>query len=274
MALWPEIADINEIGPSFPICCEELEYLMQNVSIVVPVHNEAENIQSLLEEILKTQDAYSLHEVIFVDDASTDNTQEILTSLQQEEARIVIVTHAHVGGQSAAIHSGVLRATSPIIAMLDGDGQNPPSELPNLVAPLLVDNPGKVALVAGQRVGRQDVLSKRLASKFANKLRSALLKDGTRDTGCGLKAFRRDAYLALPVFNHMHRYLPALFQRDGWDISHVDVSHRERGAGRSKYNNLQRGFVGIFDLIGVTWLIRRRKVVNKMSDVLGDGKEG
>lgn len=241
---------------------------MQNVSVVVPVHNEAENVTALLAEILETDTAYPLHQVIFVNDASTDNTAAVLSELQADEPRLVIVTHAHVGGQSAAIHSGVLHATSPIIAMLDGDGQNPPLELPNIIAPLLADDGGNLGLIAGQRVGRQDTLSKRLASKFANKLRSALLKDGTRDTGCGLKAFRRDAFLALPVFNHMHRYLPALMIRDGWDIGHVDVTHRERSSGRSKYNNLQRGFVGIFDLIGVSWLIRRRKRVNKMSEVL------
>jgi len=241
---------------------------MQNVSVVIPVHNEAENIAALLAEILETRSEYPLQEVIFVDDASTDRTQEILAEMQEMDQRVIVVTHPLCGGQSAAIHSGVVRATGTIIAMLDGDGQNPPADLPKLVAPLLTDTSGNLALVAGQRVGRRDTLSKRLASQFANKLRSALLKDGTRDTGCGLKAFRRDAFLVLPVFNHMHRYLPALFIRDGWDIDHVDVSHRERSAGRSKYNNLQRGFVGIFDLIGVSWLIRRRKRVNKMSELL------
>lgn len=241
---------------------------MRNVSIVVPVHNEADNIASLLAEIIETAAHYPLKEVIFVDDASTDVTQELLAGLQAKEPRLIVVTHPTVGGQSAAIHSGVLRATSPVIAMLDGDGQNPPSELPNLLAPMLADDENMVGLVAGQRVGRRDTFSKRMASKFANKVRSAILRDGTRDTGCGLKAFRRDAYLALPVFNHMHRYLPALMIRDGWDVRHVDVSHRERTAGRSKYNNLQRGIVGIFDLIGMSWLIRRRKRVNTIAEVL------
>jgi hypothetical protein len=118
-----------------------------------------------------------------------------------------------------------------------------------------------LGLVAGQRVGRQDTLSKRLASRFANGLRARILRDGTRDTGCGLKAFRRDAYLRLPYFNHMHRYLPALFARDGWQIAHVDVAHRARGGGRSNYSNLQRGLVGAVDLFGVAWLLRRRKKV-------------
>lgn len=241
---------------------------MRNVSIVVPVHNEADNIASLLAEIVETSAYYELKEVIFVDDASTDQTAAVLSELCAKEPLLVVETHPVVGGQSAAIHSGVLRATSPIIAMLDGDGQNPPEELPGLLAPMLADERDMIGLVAGQRVGRRDTFSKRIASKFANKVRSAILQDGTRDTGCGLKAFRRDAYLALPVFNHMHRYLPALMIRDGWEVHHVDVSHRERKAGRSKYNNLQRGLVGIFDLIGMSWLIRRRKRVNTMAEVL------
>ena len=147
-----------------------------------------------------------------------------------------------------------------MICTLDGDGQNPPCELPKLFAPLLAPGSEAIGLVAGQRVGRQDTLSKKLASRFANGLRGWLLKDGTRDTGCGLKGFRRDAFLRLPFFNHMHRYLPALFARDGWQIAHVDVSHRPRGAGRSNYSNLQRGLVGAVDLIGVSWLLRRRKL--------------
>ena len=133
------------------------------------------------------------------------------------------------------------------------------AELPKLFLPLLADGAEAIGIVAGQRVGRQDTLSKKLASRFANGLRSWMLRDGTRDTGCGLKAFRRDAFLRLPFFNHMHRYLPALFARDGWQVAHVDVSHRPRGAGRSNYNNLQRGLVGAVDLFGVMWLLRRRK---------------
>jgi hypothetical protein len=143
---------------------------------------------------------------------------------------------------------------------LDGDGQNPPSNLPLLIAPLLApDRPSRLALVAGQRVGRRDTLSKRLASRLANRLRGWLLRDGTRDTGCGLKAFRRDAYLALPYFDHQHRYLPALFARDGWEVAHRDVTHAPRHAGRSKYSNIGRAIAGVSDLLGVAWLIRRRK---------------
>lgn len=180
--------------------------------------------------------------------------------LQGEFPWLRQLRHPASAGQSAAVHSGVLAAKGDIICTLDGDGQNPPSELPNLAAPLLAaDCPPTLGLVAGQRVDRDDTWSRRAASRFANGLRSWLLNDGTRDTGCGLKAFRRDAFLRLPFFNHMHRYLPALFTRDGWDVAHVDVSHRAREAGASKYSNFGRALVGLYDLFGVAWLIRRRK---------------
>ena len=144
------------------------------------------------------------------------------------------------------------------------DGQGNPVTVDD--QPLMTGD-ATVGLVAGQRVKRNDTLSKRLASRFANGLRSWMLNDHTRDTGCGLKAFRRDAFLELPYFDHMHRYLPALFGRDGWKVVHVDVSHRPRGGGRSNYSNLQRGLVGIVDLFGVAWLIRRRKNVPDVSEV-------
>ena len=206
-------------------------------------------------------------EIIIVDDGSTDETAQIARDLNAELPQLRLLQHDRSGGQSAAVHSGVLAAKAPIICTLDGDGQNPPLELPKLFTPLLQDQTGQLALVAGQRVGRQDTMSKRLASRFANGLRARLLKDGTRDTGCGLKGFRRDAFLALPYFDHMHRYLPALFKRDGWQIKLVDVSHEERHSGRSNYSNLQRGLVGIYDLIGVAWLIRRRKKATSKGDI-------
>jgi glycosyltransferase involved in cell wall biosynthesis len=179
--------------------------------------------------------------------------------------------HDRVGGQSAAIHSGVTAARFDIICTLDGDGQNPPAELRNLLAPWAGPGASGLGLVAGQRMARKDVLARRLASTFANRIRGQVLKDGTRDTGCGLKSFRRKDFLALPYFNHMHRYLPALFARDGWKIAHVDVSHRPRIGGRSHYSNLQRGIVGIFDLMGVAWLLRRRKV-SRPTEVAPDRK--
>ncbi|MFT3688118.1 glycosyltransferase family 2 protein [Paenirhodobacter sp.] len=226
---------------------------MTDISIVIPAKNEAENIEALLDGIDAAMAGHD-YEVIVVDDASDDGMAAVLAARQAPHLRVL--RHDRSGGQSAAVHSGVRAARGAICCTLDGDGQNPPGELPKLLAPLA--DPA-VGLVAGQRVGRQDSWSKRYASKFANALRARVLHDHTRDTGCGLKGFRRDAFLELPYFDHMHRYLPALFTRDGWQVAHVDVSHRPRGGGHSHYNNLQRGLVGISDLMGVAWLIRRRK---------------
>lgn len=231
---------------------------MTDISIVIPMKNEAENVSDLLRGIAAAcagEDA----EIIVVDDGSTDDTAGVARALRGEIPAIRVLRHPSSGGQSAAVHSGVLAARGRIVCTLDGDGQNPPDQLPKLFRPLLADATGRIGLVAGQRVARQDTLSKRLGSRFANWLRAKALKDGTRDTGCGLKGFRRDAFLGLPYFDHMHRYLPALMKRDGWEVVLVDVTHRERQAGRSNYSNLQRALVGIFDLMGVAWLIRRRK---------------
>lgn len=228
------------------------------LSIVIPMKNEAGNVESVLSEIAE-HCGHLVHEVILIDDGSTDDTRDIIEGLQHRTHNLRLLHNATSGGQSAAVHSGVLVARAPIVCTLDGDGQNPPSEIPKLFAPFALDTDGSLGLVAGQRVGRQDTASKRWASRMANTLRAWVLNDGTRDTGCGLKGFRRDAFLALPYFDHMHRYLPALFKRDGWDIALVDVSHRERAAGHSNYSNFQRAWVGLYDLIGVAWLIRRRK---------------
>lgn len=232
---------------------------MTEVTIVIPARNEAPNIETLLDEIDAALDQHCDYEVIVVDDGSTDGMDQILRKRMERAPRLRLLQHPNSAGQSAGVHSGVHAAKGAIICTLDGDGQNPPSELPALMAPLRAPGSGAIGLVAGQRVGRQDTMSKKMASKFANALRSKVLKDGTRDTGCGLKAFRREGFLGLPYFDHMHRYLPALFARDGWQIAHVDVTHRQRGGGRSNYTNLQRGLVGIVDLAGVAWLLRRRK---------------
>jgi dolichol-phosphate mannosyltransferase len=233
---------------------------MAEVSIVIPARNEAENIRALLDGIVAALAGAPPFEIIVVDDGSSDGTAEAVRRAGEADPRIRLLRHPRSAGQSAAVHSGVRAARGRIVCTLDGDGQNPPEELAKLAAPLLDPAaPPRLALVAGQRVGRQDSWSKKTASRIANAVRAWALRDGTRDTGCGLKAFRRDVFLTLPYFDHMHRYLPALFRRDGWEIALVDVSHRPRGGGRSNYTNLQRGLVGIADLLGVMWLIRRRK---------------
>lgn len=245
------------------------------LSIVIPMHNEAENVVPLVREIDSACAGLPDKELILVDDGSSDDTARIIRDLQQDHPWLRLLQHPKAGGQSAAVHSGVQAARGEIVCTLDGDMQNPPSEIPKLVAPLMApDAPADLGLVAGQRVKRQDTWSKKIASKLANGLRAWMLNDQTRDTGCGLKAFRRDAFLQLPYFNHMHRYLPALFARDGWQVAHVDVSHRERGGGSSKYNNLQRALVGIYDLIGVAWLIRRAKTARATEAPAPRSEEG
>ncbi|TMV85658.1 glycosyltransferase family 2 protein [Thioclava sp. BHET1] len=232
---------------------------MKQVAIVIPMHNESGAVDALIRGIAQACAPLDSFEIVAVDDASTDDTAAKLLALTAELPELRVLQHATGGGQSAAVHSGVLAADAGIICTLDGDGQNPPEELPKLWQPLLADQAGRIGIVAGQRVNRKDTASKRWASKLANGLRKRVLKDGTRDTGCGLKGFRREAFLRLPYFDHMHRYLPALFKRDGWEVALVDVAHRERASGQSKYNNFQRAMVGISDLAGVAWLIRRRK---------------
>lgn len=239
---------------------------MTTLSVVIPAKNESENIITLVEDIDRALAAHAPFEIIVVDDCSTDNSVAVLRARAQIMPHLRVVRHDRSGGQSAAVHSGVRAARAPIILTLDGDGQNPPEELPKLAAPLLADTTGRIGLVAGQRLDRQDTWSKKIASRFANRLRGWILQDGTRDTGCGLKGFRRQAFLDLPYFDHMHRYLPALFTRDGWQVAHVDVSHRPRGAGRSNYSNLQRALVGVVDLVGVAWLLRRRKKARPLDD--------
>lgn len=249
-----------QIDPSEPVPAAPDASEAPWLSIVVPLKNEAENLAFVTEGIAAAAAGLAPYEVVYVDDGSTDDTAACVLGLRNRFPTVRLVQHARSAGQSAAIHSGVLAARGGIICTLDGDGQNPPSEIPKLAARLEGRRfPEGVALVAGQRVGRQDTASKRFASKAANGIRAALLKDDTRDTGCGLKMIRRDVFLALPYFDHMHRYLPALVARDGWRTLHVDVAHAARHAGRSNYANLSRALVGVYDLVGVMWLIRRRK---------------
>jgi dolichol-phosphate mannosyltransferase len=236
------------------------------VSVVVPVRNEAENVAPLADEIAAAMTGRWSFEVIFVNDGSTDDTALALGRLMAERPWVRQINHAMSCGQSAAVRTGVAAARAPLVATLDGDGQNDPSFVPALVRALETGG-AKVGLVAGQRVGRRDSGFKRLQSRIANAVRGAILRDGTRDTGCGLKAFRRDTFLALPYFDALHRFLPALVKRDGYEVAYVEVIDRPRRHGRSNYGLWDRLWVGILDLAGVWWLIRRRKRVPRIAEV-------
>lgn len=227
-----------------------------DISIVVPVRDEVAAITALIEEIDAAMNGRSF-EVIVVNDDSQDGTAKVLQSLEPRYPWLRSLHHSRARGQSTAIRTGVRDARAPLIATLDGDGQNPPDQIPLLLAPLERDESGTIGLVQGQREARQDSQAKRLASRFANAIRGALLRDGVRDSGCGLKAFRRDAYMELPLFDHIHRFMPAMMLREGWRIKTIPVTHRPRRNGRSKYSNLARGLVGIPDLMGAAWLIMR-----------------
>jgi dolichol-phosphate mannosyltransferase len=225
------------------------------LSIVIPVHDEAECVGPLLREIRAALDGLVQYEIVVVDDASTDATLDRLRHAMDDDRRLVVVRHRTRCGQSAALHTGVRTARGTWIATLDGDGQNDPADIPRLLA--LVNAPDGPAMVAGHRRVRRDDWRKRLGSRLANAIRRAILGDATPDSGCGLKVFRRDVYLALPCFDHMHRFLPALFQARGARVLVAEVNHRPRLAGVSKYGTLERGWVGLVDLAGVFWLQRR-----------------
>jgi len=228
------------------------------VSIVVPVRNEAGNIAPLITEIAAALDGRWAHEIIYVNDGSTDGTPDRLAEEMTRRPNLRVLRHEKSSGQSAAVRSGVRAARGDIVATLDGDGQNNPAFLRDLIGAVEQGN-GRVGLAAGQRVGRKDTGFKRFQSRLANKVRNAVLKDGTRDTGCGLKAFRRDVFLMMPYFDGLHRFLPALVRREGYDIAYVDVIDRPRHSGVSNYGFFDRLWIGIMDLAGVWWLIRRKK---------------
>jgi dolichol-phosphate mannosyltransferase len=236
------------------------------VSIVVPVRNEAGNIAPLVAEIAAALGAPASFEIVYVDDGSSDATPAELRALMASRPWLRQIKHAVSCGQSAAIRTGVIHARAPIVVTLDGDGQNDPAFIAALIAALEAGAPG-VGLVAGQRVGRKATSFKKLQSRIANAVRGAILRDGTRDSGCGLKAFRRDVFLALPYFDGLHRFLPALVRREGYDIGHVDVVDRLRRQGVSNYGMWDRLWIGILDLAGVWWLIRRKRHVARAAEV-------
>ncbi|MEO8063330.1 MAG: glycosyltransferase family 2 protein [Pseudomonadota bacterium] len=228
-------------------------------SVVVPVCNEAENVEPLAREIDAAL-AGRAYEMIFVDDGSTDDTVAILRALKATLPALRVLRHSFRSGQSAAVASGVRAARAPWIATLDGDGQNDPADIPKLIAARdEATNRGVQLFMGNRKASRKDTAFRKLQSSVANGVRGALLGDGTPDTGCGIKLFARDLFLELPRFDHMHRFLPALFQRHGARVISVPVSHRPRLRGTSKYGMLNRLWVGIVDIAGVMWLRRRYK---------------
>jgi len=228
-------------------------------SVVVPVFNERDNVTPLVNEIVGALRGKHSFEIIYVDDQSKDDSFQVLKDLMASVPELRVIQHIRQSGQSTAVRNGVKAARGLWIATLDGDGQNDPADIPKLIEARNMAAP-EIKLFAGWRVNRKDTGSKRWASKIANSIRASFLKDETPDTGCGIKLFERAVFMDLPYFDHMHRYLPALVKRAGFQSVSVPVNHRERGSGVSKYNNLGRAWVGLKDLRGVAWLIKRSKV--------------
>lgn len=228
-------------------------------SVVVPVHNEAGNVEQLITEIARALDGRAF-EMVFVDDASTDETRARLAALKARFPMLRVVGHRKNAGQSRAIRSGILAARAPVVGTLDGDGQNDPADLPDLYRQLTrADAPHDLKMVMGRRGSRKDTAWKRFGSRFANNIRKRMLKDDCDDSGCGIKVMDRAAFLQLPYFDHMHRYMPALMRADGHGVEFREVNHRPRGTGRSNYTNFGRLRDALSDLRGVMWLIRRRR---------------
>lgn len=234
-----------------------------DLSVVVPVHDEALNVVALLDEIGRALAGRMRFEAVFVDDCSGDDTLQVLRAYQRSHDWLVVVRHLNNCGQSTAVRSGVREARGRLVATLDGDGQNDPADIPALYArwqELHARGEGVPVLIAGWRAKRQDTWVRRLSSRIANGVRSRILRDATPDTGCGLKLFAREDFLALPYFDHMHRFLPALVRRMGGTVESVHVAHRSREHGRSHYGIGNRLWVGLVDMAGVAWLQRRARV--------------
>ncbi|MBA4794302.1 glycosyltransferase family 2 protein [Phenylobacterium sp.] len=236
-----------------------------DISVVVPVFDEEGAAPALAREIAAAFAGRQV-EIIFVDDASRDGTRAALAALKAEIPQLRVLSHRRNSGQSRAIRSGVMAARAPVIVTLDGDGQNDPADGPALVEALLAGGPD-LAMVGGERVRRQDSRAKKVASRLGNGVRKRLLRDTADDTGCGLKAFRREAFLRLPYFDHIHRYLPALMLREGYRVEFRPVGHRHRQTGRSKYTNLGRLWASASDLLGVMWLQSRSRLPQGVDEV-------
>lgn len=233
------------------------------LSVVVPVHNENENLRPLIEEIVAALSRSGRYEIIYVDDGSRDSTYEVLVALLKEFPVLRVLKHQVCCGQSTAVRTGVKASRGRVIATLDGDGQNDPANIPSMLeAWRRLTGQGGMALVAGYRKNRKDTGWRKFSSKVANRIRAFLLRDATPDTGCGLKLFDRDLFLEMPYFDHMHRFLPALAQRAGASVVSVEVNHRARTRGQSKYGTWHRLWVGIWDLMGVVWLQRRARLAS------------
>lgn len=226
------------------------------LSVVVPVHNEAENIVPLIQEIEDALSDFIAFEIIYVNDGSKDDTKKRLTEAKARHPNLRVITHAQSCGQSTAVRTGIKLAKGDWVATLDGDGQNDPADIKKLIAAI---EKGVDLIGGNRRHARRDTWIKRISSVVANTVRSKLLRDSTPDTGCGLKLIRREVFLDLPYFDHMHRFLPALVQRRGGRVISVPVSHRAREHGQSKYGTIDRLLVGIVDLVGMLWLIKRAK---------------
>jgi dolichol-phosphate mannosyltransferase len=242
---------------------------LPNASIVVPVRNEVENITPLLTELRQTLaglSSFGLFEIIYVDDGSVDATQDVLKSVSENYPELVILCHNVAYGQSAAIRTGVMAARAPLIITIDGDGQNDPADIPKILDAYIKSQDRENLMVTGHRVQRRDVWVKRISSRIANLVRSILLGDATPDTGCGLKIISRKAFLSMPAFNHMHRFLPALMIGQGGHVVSIKVNHRPRERGKSNYGVIDRLFVGIIDLLGVLWLKHRALKINYVSE--------
>jgi dolichol-phosphate mannosyltransferase len=257
-------------------CLPAMSLPAAEISVVVPVHDESANVVALLDEIEAALAGRHRFEAVFVDDASGDDTRDILVDYARRHPWLTVLAHRRNCGQSAAVRTGVRGARAPVVATLDGDGQNAPADIPALLArwhELARQQPGRPVLIAGWRTQRNDTGVRRLSSRIANRVRAGLLGDATPDTGCGLKVFGREDFLALPWFDHMHRFLPALVQRAGGVVASVPVSHRPRQGGRSHYGIHNRLWVGLVDLLGVMWLQRRARVpqVARLAGAVAEG---